>query len=1319
MNPLRHAALVATLLAASLLWAHAALAEPVDTNLWVTNGSVFALAQDASTIYVGGQFTEVSSATGAGIVFDPATGATLPGYPQVVGRVLCAAGDVSGGVYIGGLFTSVGGQARANVAHIAADLSVSAWNPGTNGAVLALDVGPTATVYMGGEFTLVGGQARDRIAAVASNGAVTSWNPSSSGNVHALEVTGGSVYTGGNFNFIGGSPRANIAILSTSTGLATTWNPGCNGTVRDVQIVPRPGPSNTLVVGGTFTTIAGVPRSNLAELTLTAPGSATAWAPNPNGTVHTLLERLTTTFVGGEFTIIAGQPRNRIASVDPVSGFASTWNPNADGPVYGLTYSSGHVVIGGRFANAGGQARSRLAKIDEVTGAAAAWDPRPNEAVLAIQAIPAGIFAGGDYTGLNGLLRRNFAAFDAATGALLPYAPDVNGAVRALHVVVAQDEVQTIYLGGDFTTVDGQTRTRLAALDGPTGAVTAFSVDVNGPVWALALRDTVLYMGGQFTSIAGNSFDNAGAVDVRTSQGLSWFPEPNGIVFAIAVDASNVYMGGTFTQCGGQPRSRLGGTNLGSSFANSWNPNANATVRSLLIDGSTVYAGGDFTALGVTPRSRLAQVNTGLGTVLPFNPIVSGIVRSLARSSTGVFAGGDFTTVSGIARMRAVEFDRVTGAVTPWTADFADLEVWALAVIDPVVYAGGRFHGVGSVPQANFAAFGSFPPPVCPPGSSAGTLPRMIVSGDFDNDGIRDLVVGNATLPPEATVLRGAGTAGVGDGMFAIVQTLPLDMRARHAAVADLDADGFEDLVVSLSDAASGRLRVYPNQGGTFGPPLEIPLYGRVDGVAIADMDQDGILDLVPCLFDSAGVQERGGAMILRGSGTGGVWSGGFESPFRPWTDHYASARKVTVQDFNNDGTLDLAVSGGGSTSYMAWFAPGMDGTCLNLGGALDDPSGVGHASGDFNEDGLADVVALGRRQLRVRLKNASLDPECAGSPWFVGQPVVPLPSTPRDLAVLDFDQDGILDIVYTLDTLGVVGMLPGLGVGDVGDGTFGPPTVIATMDAWGLAVGDFITDGVPDLAVSQNRCGAVTVFNGTTSPFLPNQLLLVTPNGGEIWPQAGLPPIPTNAIASTPWVLEDATPSPALASPGAERTIATLQQVTWNKGAGVQGVDVSVSRNGGTSWQPIATNVPGTAMTWIVTPPASANARIRVSDAAVAGRADVSDAAFEVVAGTTDVDPDGGLPSVAAFALSDRNPARGSMRFRLNVPRDAEVEVEVFNAAGRLVRVLARGPVVAGRHDLMWDARDARGAAVAPGVYFVRGRVEAFAAMRKVVVLG
>jgi hypothetical protein len=63
-----------------------------------------------------------------------------------------------------------------------------------------------------------------------------------------------------------------------------------------------------------------------------------------------------------------------------------------------------------------------------------------------------------------------------------------------------------------------------------------------------------------------------------------------------------------------------------------------------------------------------------------------------------------------------------------------------------------------------------------------------------------------------------------------------------------------------------------------------------------------------------------------------------------------------------------------------------------------------------------------------------------------------------------------------------------------------------------------------------------------------------------------------------------------------------------------------------------------------------------------------------------------------------------GSQRIRFHLPESADhVELAVYDAAGRRVRVLSRGVQSAGAHEIAWDGRNDKGNVTPSGVYFYR----------------
>lgn len=79
--------------------------------------------------------------------------------------------------------------------------------------------------------------------------------------------------------------------------------------------------------------------------------------------------------------------------------------------------------------------------------------------------------------------------------------------------------------------------------------------------------------------------------------------------------------------------------------------------------------------------------------------------------------------------------------------------------------------------------------------------------------------------------------------------------------------------------------------------------------------------------------------------------------------------------------------------------------------------------------------------------------------------------------------------------------------------------------------------------------------------------------------------------------------------------------------------------------------------------------------------------------------------PRLRDFAINRTfpNPASGETRVEYSLGSAAQVELSVYDVRGCLVRGLRTGTLPAGDYSATWDGRNAAGAAVASGVYFVR----------------
>ncbi len=559
-----------------------------------------------------------------------------------------------------------------------------------NGNVLAM-VAAGGTIYIGGNFTQVGPATGSAVPLDAATGLPLGL-PLVAGTVNAVAPDGsGGWCVGGSFTHVGGIPRSNLArILADHT--LSAWDPGANGLVNSLAVS-----GGTVYVGGNFTSIAGQARNWIAALDATT-GLATGWNPNANGTVLALAVSGGTVYAGGAFTSIGGQARNRIAALDASSGLATAWNPNASSTVRALAVSGGTVYAGGDFTTIGGQPRNRIAALDGTSGLAAAWDPNANIAVRAMVVSGGTVYAGGSFTTIGGQARSRIAALDGASGLATAWDPNASTIVRALAVSGG-----TVYAGGDFISIGGQARNQIAALDAASGLATAWDPNANSAVNALAVSAGTVYAGGSFTSVGGQARNRIAALDAASGLATGWNPNSSSSVSALAVSGGTVYAGGSFTSIGGQARTNLAALDGASGLATGWNPNANNFVNALAVAGGTLYAGGTFTNIGGQARNRIAALDTASALATAWNPNASSSVSALAVSGGTVYAGGFFTTIGGQTRNRIAALDGATGLATAWNPN-ASSTVSALAVSGGTVYAGGSFTTIGAQTRNRIAA---------------------------------------------------------------------------------------------------------------------------------------------------------------------------------------------------------------------------------------------------------------------------------------------------------------------------------------------------------------------------------------------------------------------------------------------------------------------------------------------------------------------------------------------------------------------------------------------------------------------------------------
>ena len=399
------------------------------------------------------------------------SGTVAANTPQVIDGQVNAMAAVGPDIVIGGTFTQLqdyNNTTTVNQSYLAAfnastGLLDPAFSPTLDGPVLALDANGS-NVIVGGSFSTVDTVSEHDLAELDLTGArvpaFAGTVDGASSLVNAVVVRGPRLFVGGRFDSVdGGTTRGALAVLNANTGAAdSTFNVPVTGTINPtfpsaavltLDVTPD---GKTLVIGGNFTTVGGLPRTQLAIIDATA-GAPTGWQTtqlvglgavcsdssvvaqvtqlniDPSGSYFVLATQ------GGAGTGTLCDSASRWELGRTASGQMPTWVDATGGDTLTSVATTGTAVyVGGHqrwmnnyfgvnSAGVGAIDRKTVAALDPQTGMPLSWNPgvtRGTMVVPALLATASGLYVGSDSDTNFGTGHDKLAFFPVTGGTTVP-----------------------------------------------------------------------------------------------------------------------------------------------------------------------------------------------------------------------------------------------------------------------------------------------------------------------------------------------------------------------------------------------------------------------------------------------------------------------------------------------------------------------------------------------------------------------------------------------------------------------------------------------------------------------------------------------------------------------------------------------------------------------------------------------------------------------------------------------------------------------------------------------------------------------------------
>jgi uncharacterized delta-60 repeat protein len=353
---------------------------------------------------------------------------TQTGFGPDLNYATALALQADGKILAGGQFQYYNGVPVGGLVRLNADGSVdTGFNAGGTGFfvgaggsnVRSLAMQPDGKILVGGTLTSYNGQPVGSLVRLNSNGSIDNTftlggsgirNASASGLVDAILVQAdGSIVVGGSFTTVAGAAISNVVRFNPDGSLDNTFaiGAGANGQVRALLQQP----DGKLVLAGLFTQLNGVASPSVVRLNLSGSVDNTfqGGTLSSGGGVYKLRRRSDgSLLVAGSFTSYNGAARGGIARVSSGGVLDAAFPATTGTPqlVYDLLeLSNGQLLAGGAFTTFDGASRTGLVRLSSAGAVDASYTQlfeKKGQVLNAAGLANGQLLVSGDFESING-----------------------------------------------------------------------------------------------------------------------------------------------------------------------------------------------------------------------------------------------------------------------------------------------------------------------------------------------------------------------------------------------------------------------------------------------------------------------------------------------------------------------------------------------------------------------------------------------------------------------------------------------------------------------------------------------------------------------------------------------------------------------------------------------------------------------------------------------------------------------------------------------------------------------------------------------------